>query len=373
MASMTLSAPTAPTFTSAAGVQEFGTDEAAEKTLSELLNNSRLVILTGSGTSRDLTGRSKVAPMMSDLFDQVKALASYQDLVADHPHLRAETNVEVLLSKAQAIAALGVSGTRAEPFIAEASTTIRESCDFIDETTDLGAHQTLLRKAVARTAGRDRLSLFTTNYDRAFEVAADKVRIAAIDGFGYGGNSRFAGAHFQHDLVSRGSRGELQLANEVIRLFKLHGSVDWDERSDGVYRVPEPANPVLIYPSTHKYQQSYRQPFLEAMSHYQAALRSSETSLLVAGYGFNDSHLNQPIIDALTGDATFKLVVVAPDAVTSIHPTLQSLRDSIDAGDQRIGLLSGTFADLATYFPAPPTRDPWQETRDALEAIWGAK
>lgn len=359
------------TITDADGVCEVESDEG-EKRLREILQNPRLVVLAGSGTSRGLRGRVRSAPMMSDLLSLVKALPSYDRFVREHPQLANESDVEVLLSKAQAVAALGASRC-AEEFLTEASSQIREACDFLDETSDLGHHTVFLRKAVARTAGRERLTLFTTNYDLVFEAAARGVRISTVDGFGYGGKMRFSGANFQQDLVMRGERGELQLVNEVIRLFKLHGSIDWDEQGDGVYRSGDPDRPVLIYPSTSKYQQSYRQPFLEAMSHYQTSLRTPETTMVVVGYGFNDSHLNQPIIDALMGDATFKLLVVSPDVLTSSQTVTEMLRRSIDAGDKRVGLLNGTFADLAAAFPDLPTRDPWQATRDAIQAIWGTR
>lgn len=359
------------TLTDARGCHVFGAGEEALNSLRALLQNSRLAVLTGSGTSYGLRGKAGFAPMMSDLMDVVRKLPTYADLIIEHPAMEPETNVEVLLSKAQALAALGGPGGDVEQFIDEATTAIRDACDFVDETTDIETHLVFLRKMVARTAGKERLALFTTNYDLALETALRNQRVAIIDGFGYGSRMRFSGGNYQQDLVLRGPKGELQLAPEVARLFKLHGSVDWDEHLGGIYRSDRPQNPVLIYPSANKYQQSYRQPFLEAMAQYQSVLRTSETTLVIVGFGFNDAHLNQPIIDTLLGDPTFKVIVAGPDVLTSANPVLKQLRESIAAGDGRIGLLASKFGELARLLPEPPTTDPWQETQAALQSIWG--
>lgn len=215
-ASVTPTPVAAPTITHAAGTDEFGKDDKGAGTLRALLGGSRLAVLAGSGTSHGLCGKAGVAPMMDDLLDLVTKLGSYSDLVSEHPALSAETNVEVLLSKAQAVAALGTSTSDPEVFIAEASASIREACDFIDDSTDLEAHRILLRKLVAQTTGRERLSLFTTNYDLAFEAALRDLHVATIDGFGYGARMKFSGANFGQDLAQRGQRGELQLALQTL-------------------------------------------------------------------------------------------------------------------------------------------------------------
>ena len=73
---------------------------------------------------------------------------------------------------------------------------------------------------VLRTISADRLTLVTTNYDRAIELAANVEGVNIDDGFehfGYGEAARWVG-------FSGGSKGSL--------LVKLHGSTDWYAEAD---------------------------------------------------------------------------------------------------------------------------------------------
>lgn len=335
-----------------------------------LMNSTHLVVLAGSGCSYGLKGRGRVAPMMSDLLALVKDLPGYTEVTRLHPDLAAINDVEELLSAVQAAASLATSSGPETALLRDSTAAIRTACDFVDSSTNLSSHEMLIRKLATRDSRQERLTIFTTNYDLALESALGNSRVMAIDGFGYGSTARFSGANFQQDIVLRGAHGELELAPNVVRLLKLHGSVDWDERPEGIYRTSSPANPVLIYPSSNKYRQSYRQPYLEAMARLQASLRQPETSLVTVGFGFNDDHVTQPIVDALMGEPTLRLLVVAPDALTSAGTAFSRLREAVNAGDNRIGLLATTLADFARLLPDTSDKDQWQATQDALTRIW---
>lgn len=337
------------------------------------MNNPNLVVLAGSGCSFGLQGRGRRAPMMSDLLVMVEGLPSWEDLIHSRPEFESIRNVEELLSSVQAAASLSHDPGIELRFLQESTTAIRDACDFVDATTDLSSHEAMIRKLANRDTRQERLELFTTNYDLAFETALQNVRFTAIDGFGYGSRARFSGSNFRQDIVIRGPRGELNLAPSVVRLLKLHGSVDWDEGSDGIRRSTNPTNPVLIYPSMNKYRQSYRQPYMEAIARLQTSLRKAETSVLTVGFGFNDDHLTQPLIDALMGEPTLRLLVVCPEAITGNNATLQKLRGSIAVGDSRVTLLATTMSELARLLPERSDADPWQARQDALAHIWTSK
>jgi hypothetical protein len=167
---------------------------------------------------------------------------------------------------------------------------------------------------------------------------------------------QFDGGNFELDIVRRTADGSLQLAANVIQLYKLHGSIDWHESPDGVHRQRDPKSPVLIYPSERKYQQSYRPPYLESMARFQMALRQPETTVIVAGFGMNDAHLAAPLMAAVRSNVSLRLIVVDPKLQTDPNESMQALISLVDAGDQRLLLFAGTFAEFTSRLPdfSPP-------------------
>lgn len=81
---------------------------------------------------------------------------------------------------------------------------------------------------VSRPVQRDRLHLFTTNYDRLLEYTADLVGLRLIDRFDGQLHPRFSASRLNVDVhySPPGVRGEPRLMDGVVRFSKLHGSVD---------------------------------------------------------------------------------------------------------------------------------------------------
>jgi hypothetical protein len=102
------------------------------------------------------------------------------------------------------------------------------------------------------------------------------------------------------------------------------------------------------------------------MSAFQTALREPDTTLLVGGFSFNDSHLAQPVLAALESNMSFRLVVCDPVFVDQALIDTDPLKVETDAtknefhrklirlmqtGDERVMLLNGRFEDLALALP----------------------
>lgn len=330
-----------------------------------LVNAETLVVLAGSGTSLGITSAvaEHIPPRMSDLWTAVSGLAVFRDVESKlSADVVATKNLEHVLSDAQARLALTPSDEGLEAFVAEAEDIVWQRCNFIDESSDVGAHELFLRKVARRSVRLQRSQIFTTNYDLAFETAARRTRFAVIDGFGYGGHD-FDGGSFDLDYVRRRPNEQLILEPSVFQLLKLHGSVDWTANGSTVSKtVGKPDNPVLIYPSAAKYQMSYQQPYLEFMSRFQIALRQPDVGLLVVGFGFNDEHLNAPIAAAVRSNIGLRAVVVTPGARDPWRATsIAWIEDLITRGDRRLSIFSGTFDDLVRHLPDVPP----QEERDA--------
>lgn len=85
----------------------------------------------------------------------------------------------------------------------------------------------------SRAGTRDRLQLFTTNYDRFIELGCDRAGIRIIDRFVGAVEPVFRASRLNVDMHYNppGIRGEPRYLEGVVRLTKLHGSLDW--RADG--------------------------------------------------------------------------------------------------------------------------------------------
>lgn len=174
------------------------------------------------------------------------------------------------------------------------------------------------------------VELFTVNYDLLLENALERMRVPYFDGFI--GTLR---AKFHTELVEGlpGSDNEA-MPSFFVRLWKLHGSVNWTWNDDKQIErlgltVPE-GLAAAIYPSDTKYDESRRVPFVVLQDRLRRALLQPETLMLITGYSFSDDHLNEQIFDAATRRERSEFIVFCysdiPDALNEravITPNLQ--------------------------------------------------
>lgn len=233
----------------------------------------------------------------------------------------------------------------------------------------------------SRTATRERLNLFTTNYDRLVEYGCDLAGLHVLN--------RFVGALLPVFRASRlntdihynppGIRGEPRYLEGVIRLCKVHGSIDWrwEDRELRHYAVPfgaptnhtdianERSGTVMIYPNPSKDMETLDYPYSELFRDFAAAVCRPNSSLVTYGYGYGDDHVNRVIKDMLTIPSTH-LVIIAWDQTKPDKPDepANSSRRRIIDFCRRVGktaqislLLGSHFGDLETlvqdYLPKP--------------------
>ena len=81
----------------------------------------------------------------------------------------------------------------------------------------------------SRTGNRERLNIFTTNYDRLIEVGTELAGIHLMDRFVGTMMPIFRSSRLNLDIHYNppGIRGEPRYLEGVARLTKLHGSIDW--------------------------------------------------------------------------------------------------------------------------------------------------
>lgn len=222
----------------------------------------------------------------------------------------------------------------------------------------------------SRTPSRDRLHVFTTNYDRLFEYLADLLGLRIVDRFVGMLEPIFRSSRLGIDIHydPPGIRGEPRYLEGVLRLTKLHGSLDWRFGPTGtgrreVFRVPQPfgGNPVassegeqiLIYPNPAKDWETSDYPYADLFRDLAASICRPNAVLFAFGYGFGDDHINRHIRDMLTLSSTHLVIISRSDTGGRISRFLaETGRD-----DQTTILLGPEIVELSNlvryYMPKP--------------------
>lgn len=208
------------------------------------------------------------------------------------------------------------------------------------------------------------IEIFTVNYDTLLESALEELSIAYFDGFI--GALR---AKFRTELVEARAGEEVWLPRFFVRLWKLHGSVNWTWTTSGheVVRLGaglSDGNVAAIYPSDAKYDESRRLPFLVLQDRFRQALNMPETMLLISGYSFGDQHLNELVFDAARHHPRSEFVVFCYGDIPEVlveraltTPNLQALGDS----EAILGGLRSNWAGPDTEVP-----DLWDRSKFLL-------
>ena len=352
------------------GNDVMGTLESFRSILLASLQMRNLVVFAGSGTSLGQAG----GPSMSDLWNSCLRCDSNSGQASDlaqevlgNVRYDLETegnNIETLLSRCDAYQQLRPSDAIRE-FVRQAKQVILKECsEFLSGASheQLEAHSTFLRRVARRRARDPRLKLFTTNYDLCFETAAARLALVPITGFSFTEPRHFDPRYFAFDIV-RNSAIENDVSTPlegVFHHYKLHGSVNWERAAGDHIEMtsdPSPDRAVLIYPAEGKYQQSFIQPHLEIMSRYLAALREPNTCVIIVGFGFNDSHLSEPVLSAIRTNPFLRVIVVNPRARENAthrgenpHIVWRDLMSCATVGDD-VWLVDATFSQFARLIP----------------------
>ena len=191
----------------------------------------------------------------------------------------------------------------------------------------------------SRTGNRERLNIFTTNYDRLIEVGAELAGIHLMDRFVGTMMPIFRSSRLNLDIHYNppGIRGEPRYLEGVARLTKLHGSVDWLQNEHEIRRIGLPfgadditpylnapglkeTDPLklMIYPNSAKDRETAEYPYVELFRDFAAAICRPNSTLVTYGYSFGDEHINRVIHDMLTIPSTHLVVISFNDPIGRI-------------------------------------------------------
>lgn len=218
---------------------------------------------------------------------------------------------------------------------------------------------------VSRSAPRERLHVFTTNYDRLIEYGCDLLGVRIIDRFVGSLAPVFRSTRLGIDMHYNppGIHGEPRYLEGVIKFTKLHGSLDW-RATMGPAGYPEvqrrslpfgasvdhlatnePSNSQLIvYPNAAKDIETLEYPYADLFRDFATAACQPNSVLFTYGYGFGDDHVNRVLIDMLSIPSTHLAIISYNDA----GGRLCSFLDQASRESQITLLVGPHFGDLLT-------------------------
>ena len=151
---------------------------------------------------------------------------------------------------------------------------------------------------IGRPAPSQPVDYVVLNYDTIIEDALALANVLYADGLYGGSTGWWMPCTFDGKDLS-------------ARVIKIHGSIDW--RQFATEQVPMRVRPgievqgdvdlpVLIWPSSRKYQETQLDPFAQLMERARKAMKPAgggQRLLVVCGYSFGDSHINLELDNAL--------------------------------------------------------------------------
>lgn len=180
------------------------------------------------------------------------------------------------------------------------------------------------------------IEVFTPNYDLLLEQAFEQNRVPFFDGFIGAREPFFDLAAIEQDKVPE----------RWVRLWKLHGSINWIKQTDDSVFRSHPAKPgqqLMIYPSHLKYEQSRRMPYLAMCDRLKAFFREANPVILLCGYSFSDDHINELILDGLRGNRSAHCLAL-------MYSTLDNHREAVHCAEKisNLTVLGSDGAVVAT-------------------------
>ena len=173
----------------------------------------------------------------------------------------------------------------------------------IDRKVSIATHQRFVASVhrplrVGRQGLSQPVDYMVLNYDTIIEDSLAMAKIPYADGLTGGSTAWWDTNTFHVDGVS-------------ARVIKLHGSINWYQLPDdplprrigtSIELEDQKDIPLLIWPSSTKYQEAQIDPFAQLLNRTRTALRpnpGSQRLLVICGYSFGDRHINLEIDRAL--------------------------------------------------------------------------
>jgi hypothetical protein len=170
----------------------------------------------------------------------------------------------------------------------------------------------ILKHMLRSTQGR--VNIITTNYDRIAEYACEQARIHHYTGFAHG---------FRRHQVEAG----YLVCQRQVNIWKVHGSLDWfiSPREEicafgNIESIPQNYLPLIVTPGIAKYRSTHKEPY-KTIIHEADNILESSSSYLCIGYGFNDEHIQEKLVNKCSNKDS-KLIVITHKLTNSARRIL---------------------------------------------------
>ena len=343
-----------------------------EPWLTALVQSEHLSLLIGSGlthaihgiaTDKTLTGMDTIEFGVFD--DEISAEAKRIAKIAQRENGNFEDQIRVaneLLRGLEILPDKGVNGTGVNTQASNLREALKNALDSLTASILEAEHNlassceqkrvnafnylvNFLMSFASRAGTRERLNLFTTNYDRYIEVGADVAGLRMIDRFVGTLTPVFRASRLDIDLHYNppGIRGEPRYLEGVARFTKLHGSIDWVDCDRAIRRIGLPfgaqnakpfltasglgvdAQQLMIYPNAAKDRETAHYPYVELFRDLATAICRPNSTLICYGYSFGDEHINRVIEDMLMIPSTHLVIISYGDPLYRIMDTYERL------------------------------------------------
>jgi hypothetical protein len=184
--------------------------------------------------------------------------------------------------------------------------------------------------------GDDEIEVFTTNYDRVIEMFCAKNNFSLIDGFRHSNTEEFEWAADEFEKKGSG---------RTVKLYKLHGSLNWRRRYDDlpvkigteekVANSKQFKENLLIYPAEKSKPEI--EPFKTLYEKFEHYYKICDACIFI-GFAFRDEYLNK-IIDQ--GLENLKIMIIDLNAVD----IRKSLIEKLGKKSHRIFGINASFED----------------------------
>lgn len=308
-------------------------------------HNKPICFLFGAGTSSSVNiAPLGATPAFTPLIPAIKELtrkcgdataalgAPFPDawtrLVDECEAAGADPNIENILSrirmKMTAMGAgdtlLGLDGAGMAKAEKEIRKTIVQCAAPAEDTIPADLPHHAFARWVRQATRKQAIELFTTNYDILLERSLEFARVPVFDGF--------VGAWQPYFHAEALESEETLPGPQFVRLWKIHGSINWTERGVGnVRRVvrtsgePDPDG-TMVFPSQRKYDDSRKQPYQALMDRLTAVLARDGALLVACGYSFGDEHINARMLSVLERRPLSHVVVLRYSDLPANDPSV---------------------------------------------------
>lgn len=370
--------------------------QAIEPWLTSLVQSEHLSLLIGSGLSTaiemiacETSSSAMKPPKLTNRFAQ--EIASYANKISarnNRGFANIEDYIRVMNDLLQGFEILGTNNSEYQSTLNTLRLEFdRILFDFVQSISKLENNindadefkkeiaftylESFLMSFASRTGTRDRLNIFTTNYDRLIEAGSELAGLYLIDRFVGNLEPIFRSSRLDIDMHYNppGIRGEPRFLEGVVRFAKIHGSIDWIDTGSDIKRIGLPfgsmdignylnddQRQVMIYPNAAKDRETSEYPYVELFRDFAVALCRPNSTLVTYGYGYGDDHINRVIRDMLTIPSTHLVIISFDDPKGRIQKKVESFKRT-----SQISMIIGEGVSdlkvLVDYFLPKPAID----------------